>query len=95
MRRWLAWIAGALGLAALIRRLRRRRQAAATADPWSPPAVDPADELRAALTETEGGVPDQPVEDATQPASLEERRRKVHERAQEALDTMRDPPAGA
>ena len=61
-----------------------------------PPAADPAEELRAALDETRAG--DDPTgeeADEGEPASLEERRRKVHERAQEALDAMRDPPSAS
>jgi hypothetical protein len=95
MRRALAWIGGALGLAALARLLRKRRRAAAPAA-VVPPAADPAEELRAALDETRAG--DDPAgeeADEGEPASLEERRRKVHERAQEALDAMRDPPSAS
>jgi DNA-binding transcriptional MerR regulator len=55
-------------------------------------AGDPAQELRAALAETET---DERAETSERPASLEERRQRVHERAQEALDAMKDPPAGA
>ena len=95
MRRGLAWLAGALGIAALIRSRRRRQLDEAWAPapapaPTPPPATDPADDLRAALDETRAEEPP-----AEEPASLEERRRKVHERAQEAIDAMRDtePPA--
>ena len=95
MRRGLAWLAGALGIAALVRSRRKRQLDEA----WAPPAApvpapplptDPADDLRAALDETRADEPP-----AEEPASLEERRRKVHERAQEAIDAMRDtdPPA--
>jgi hypothetical protein len=89
VRRRLAWIGGALGLAAILRALRRRQQEA-VAPPAS--ASDPAQALREALADTKT---DDPGESADRPASLEERRRQVHERAQEALDSMKDPPAGA
>jgi hypothetical protein len=88
MRRALAWIGGALGLAALAQAWRKRRRAAA-----EPPAADPAEELRAALDEMRVGeaTAGEPADEG-EPASLDERRRQVHERAQEALDAMREPP---
>jgi hypothetical protein len=95
MRRALTWIGGALGLAALARALRKRRRKPAP-PAVAQPAADPAEELRAALDETRAG--DEPAgdqADAGEPASLEERRRRVHERAQEALDAMRDPPSAS
>ena len=87
MRRGFAWLAGALGIAALLRALRRRRDEPVDVSP----APDPAEELRAAIAETRT---EEPAEEAA-PASLEERRRAVHERAQEAIDAMREPPPGA
>jgi hypothetical protein len=74
-----------------VRGLRRRRREALA--PPAPASDDPAQELRAALAETKADP--EPGEAAERPASLEERRRQVHERAQEALDAMKDPPAGA
>jgi hypothetical protein len=95
MGRGLAWIGGALGLAALARALRKRQQQPAQ-PAVEPPAADPAEELRAALDETRA-VDDAAGEQADEgePASLEERRRQVHERAQEALDAMREPPSAS
>lgn len=85
MRKGLAWLAGGLGLAALLRELKGRRQA-----PAAPPAPpDPAAELRAALAESRTEEAPGP---GGEPASLEERRRRVHERAQEAIDSMHEPP---
>lgn len=92
MRRGLAWLAGALGIAALLRALRRRHAEPADASP----APDPADELRAAIAETREDEAAEPAaEETPPPASLEERRRAVHERAQEAIEAMREPPPGA
>ncbi len=84
MRKGLAWLAGGLGLAALLRALTGRRRAPVPA----PAPPDPAAELRAAVAESR---PEEPAPDA-EPTSLEERRRKVHERAQEAIDSMHEPP---
>ena len=80
MRKALVSLAGALGLVALLRALRRRRGGA--------PAADPVDELRATIAETETHEP----EPAEEPPSPDERRRRIHERAQEAIDSMRDVP---
>lgn len=90
MRRGLAWLGGALGLAALLRL--RRRPAPAPAPP------DPAAELRAKLEQARVAGEDrdafdaaegQPVDQADAPSSVEERRRAIHERAQQALGEMR------
>lgn len=91
MRRGLAWLAGALGLAALLRALKHRHDEPADVSP----APDPAEELRAAIAETRDEAEEDPAGEPMAPASLEERRRAVHERAQEAIDAMREPPAGA
>jgi hypothetical protein len=117
MRRRLAWLAGALGLAALWRLLRERRAREAPAAPAADPqgAADPAAELRAKLEQArevaddrdeydaaEGQPVDQvepaaaadaaaTVEPAPAPRSLEERRRAIHEKAQEALGEMQHP----
>jgi len=92
VRRGLTWLAGAVGLAALLRYL-SQRHAYAPAMPAPAPPVDedPADELRRRLadqydSEGAGGEPDSPAE----PADLEERRARVHAQAQEAIDSMRD-----
>ncbi len=91
MRRLLAWLAGGLGAAALLRALRRRERAL-------PPTADPADELRAKLAEARAAGDDRDdfdaaegvaVDAAEEPRSLEERRRAVHDKAQEALGLMR------
>jgi hypothetical protein len=128
MRRGLAWLGGALGLAALWRYLQRESHApppppAAGAEP----APDPAAELRAKLDEARGAGDDrdeydaaegQPVDlveprhpgpepepeselepqpeprpEPVEQRSLEERRRAIHEKAQEALGEMQGRPA--
>ena len=129
MRRLVTWIAGGLGVAALLRQLLRRQP---VPPPAAPPAADPADELRAKLEQARGAADDrdefdaaegtpvdlverppeaQPVDEIEQPVdeieqaetpdatpapddgerqrSLDERRRAVHDKAQQALGDMR------
>ena len=91
MRRGLAWLGGALGLAALLR-LRRR-----SSGTFERRDSDPADELRARL-ELARDTPDdrdeydaaegQPLDEVEAPRSIEERRRAIHEQAQRALGEM-------
>jgi hypothetical protein len=97
VKRGFAWLGGALGLAALVR-LRRRATA-----PFERPQTDPADELRARLEQARHAPDDrdefdaaegQPVDEADRPRSLEERRRAIHDKAQEALGEMRRDDAG-
>jgi hypothetical protein len=94
MKRGLAWLAGALGLAAL---LRQRRRSSGTFERRD---TDPADELRARLEQARDAPDDrdefdasqgQPVDEVGEPRSIEERRRAIHEQAQRALGEMRDP----
>lgn len=94
MRRGLAWAAGAVGLAALWRLLRREPAAPL------PPAPDPAEELRARLEQARQAADDrdefdaaegQPVDEVGAPPTLDERRRAIHERAQQSLEEMKHP----
>ena len=93
MRRAFAWIGGGLGVLALLRRKRRSA-------PPPEPAPDPAAELRAKLDEARTAADDrddfdaaegQPLETAEPPRSIEERRRAIHEKAQQALGEMQRP----
>ncbi|MEJ7568036.1 MAG: hypothetical protein WKF41_07210 [Gaiellaceae bacterium] len=94
MRRALAWFAGGLGIAALLR-FRRRPEI------LEAPAADPAAELRRKLAEARGAGDDRDEFDAAEgtpldeveapPLSLEERRAAIHARAQEALGEMDGP----
>jgi hypothetical protein len=97
MRRVLTWLAGGLGAAAVVRQLLRRHPAPARPSP-GPTTVDPAEELRARLEQARGTADDRdefdaaegtPVDEVERPSSLEERRRRVHDKAQEALGEMR------
>jgi hypothetical protein len=114
MRRLATWVAGGLGVAALLRQLLRRQPLpppapASAPAPAAPPAADPADaadpaeELRAKLEQARDTADDRDEFDAAEgtpvdtvetlpaepPSSLEERRRRVHDKAQEALGQMR------
>lgn len=86
MRRGLTWLGGALGVAAWLR-LRRR-----SSGTFERRDSDPADELRARLdrARTTAAEPDA----LEQPRSIEERRRAIHEKAQEALGEMNRPDSG-
>lgn len=97
MKRGLAWLAGAFGLAA-VWRLKRRATGA-----FERPQSDPADELRARLEQARETPDDrddfdaaegQPVDEVGEPRSIEERRRAIHEKAQRALGEMNRPDAG-
>ena len=77
-------MAGLVGIAALARVLARRRprHGAPSASSEAPaPASDPAEELRRKLSATR----------ATPDETLEERRSRVHAKAQEAIEAMQDP----
>jgi hypothetical protein len=89
VRKLITWLAGLAGIAALLRRRSRARGAASSGTP-SPAAVDtpdPAVELRQKLEETRIVDPARSFGGEV-PVSLEERRARVHERAQEAIDLM-------
>ena len=90
MGRVLAGLGGAFGLAALWRFLRR-------APAPEPTGVDPAEELRVRLEQAREAADDrdefdasegQPVDEVEQPRSIEERRRAIHDKAQQALGEM-------
>jgi hypothetical protein len=92
VKRGLAWLAGALGLAA-VWRLKRRAAGA-----FERPEIDPADELRARLEQARDAPDDrdafdaaegQPVNEVGEGRSLEERRKAIHDKAQQALGEMR------
>lgn len=90
MKKPVAWLAGALGIAGLWRLLRRCRVKAPAAE--VSPADDPAEALRAKLAETRDTEPE--PEATPEPASLEERRRAVHDAGRAAIDEMRSPDGG-
>jgi hypothetical protein len=90
VKRLLAWAAGALGLAALLRSRKRPPAPAPSAD-------DPAAALKAKLAEARAAGDDReqfeagekPVDEVP---DVDTRRRDVHEQARAALDEMRGTP---
>ncbi len=85
-------MAGLVGVAALGRLLSRRCAATGVGEPAS--IADPAEELRQRLAaqRTADTAPPGETEDATR-ETLDERRARVHAKAQQAIDAMREPPA--
>ena len=92
MRRRLTWLLVSAGIAALVRRLRRRtNEPTAPADlPATDATSDPADELRRKLAETRSD--EERADEPLPEASVEDRRAEVHAEGRAALDDMR--PAG-
>jgi hypothetical protein len=100
VRRLYGWTAGLVGIAALARLLAARRpRVGAPALPPPSPAGDPAEELRRKLAESRDAVSpavESPPEPSVPKESLEDRRARVHAKAQEALsamDGLEEPPA--
>jgi hypothetical protein len=89
MRRLLTWGVVSLGVAEILRRLRRRGQP----QEISPGREDdPADELRRKLAESRTEEEAAVAEPPTSPdATVEERRANVHEEGRATLDEMREP----
>lgn len=93
VRRLFGWMAGLVSIAALARVLARRRRREAYGPEPEAAAQDPADELRRKLSETREAPGAAEPADSTEPAeTLEERRSRVHSKAQEAIEAMQDAP---
>jgi flagellar biosynthesis/type III secretory pathway M-ring protein FliF/YscJ len=97
MRRLLTWLVVSLGIAALIRRLRRssrQAESAPAAEEAAAPAAedDPADELRRKLAESR--AEDEPASVASPPVTVEERRAEIHGQGRSALEEMRETDEG-
>jgi hypothetical protein len=92
MRRLLTWALVSLGIAAVARRLRRRKRY----DELAPPGDegDPAVELRQKLAESRAEE-DSAAEPPVSPeASVEDRRASVHEHGRATVDEMRGTDSG-
>ena len=96
MRRLFGWTAGLVGIAALARLL-MRRQAQREATPALRAGPDPAEQLREKLSATRDTATPDDVVQAPQPAepteTIDERRARVHAKAQEAIEAMQEPNA--
>jgi hypothetical protein len=90
MRRLLTWMVVTLGIATLVRRLKRRHKASSPAPSATvtAPTADPADELRQKLAATRSQEPSAPVEDLPD-GTVAERRAEVHDDGRAALEEMR------
>jgi hypothetical protein len=89
MRKLLTWLVVTLGIAAVVRRLRRRQEALPPASVQ--PAEDPAAELRRKLAESRAdAAPAAPAPES----SVSERRAAVHDEGHAALDEMRAQDQG-
>jgi hypothetical protein len=82
VRKLLTWLLVTFGIAALVRRLRRRSRAA---EP-STTGEDPAGDLRRKLAESR--AEEEPEEPPAPEATVEERRAAVHEEARTTLDEI-------
>lgn len=97
VRRLFGWMAGLVGLAALARYLARRERAKPLPAPATPER-DPAAELRRKLSESRPDpvASEQPLPGSGSPPvpqeSLEERRARVHAKAEAAIAEMQDEP---
>jgi hypothetical protein len=83
VRKLVTWAVVTLGVAALVRRLRRR-----STPEVEEAGADPADELRRKLDEARAVEPE-PAPPAAD--TVETRRADVHEQGRAALDEMREP----
>jgi hypothetical protein len=94
VRRLIGWTAGVVGIAALARALARRQVRRGRAPVAAPPVDDHAEALRRKLDETRAAevasTADEPQPELPQ-ESLDERRARVHAKAQEAIDAMKEP----
>lgn len=94
MRRLLTWLLVTLGIAALMRKLKRRKatELARVSPPEPRPGDDPADALRQKLAESRA---DEPGPSSSAPeTSVDERRADVHAEGRAALDEMRSSSDG-
>jgi hypothetical protein len=92
MRRLLTWALVSLGIAAVGRRLRRRKRH----DELAPPAddADPAAELRQKLADSRADEATAAEPPLSSEATVEDRRASVHEQGRATVDEMRGADGG-
>jgi hypothetical protein len=99
MRKLLAWLVVTVGIAALVRKLRRRHELEPAAETPAPEADtgapasepvedDPAEELRRKLASTREALGVGEARAGEPEESVEERRAGVHEQGRAAIDEM-------
>jgi hypothetical protein len=98
VRRLFGWVAGLVGIAAAARYLARRSRAETPPPAPATTQADPADALRRKLDEarTEPSVlapPDSAAAEEAPRETLDERRARVHAKAEAAIAEMKEPPA--
>jgi len=93
MRSRLTWVAGAIGVAGVAAYRRLRRQPAAVgADPRAEELRERLAESRAVVEEREEfEAAETPVDEAEPATEVDERRRRVHDKARATTDRMRRP----
>lgn len=100
VRRLFGWMAGLAGIAALARLLSARQTRRELPSPVAAPP-DPADALRQKLSASRAEPSAAPAEAAVPPVeaspaeTLDERRARIHAKAQETIESMQglEPPA--
>ena len=97
VRKLFGWIAGLVGIAALARWLSIRSARSRPPPPTLAPEGDPAESLRQKLSESRAEPaaappPEPPPAEPTE--TLDERRARIHVKAQEAIDAMQEEPRG-
>jgi hypothetical protein len=90
VRRLFRWIVGLASALAIWRLWSRRHRAQPIA---VEPAPDPAEELRRKLAESRDETATAPADAPVAAETLEERRARVHAKAQEAIDAMHEDGA--
>ena len=98
MRRLFGWVAGLVGIAATARYLARRSRAATPSPTPSLTKADPAEALRRKLDEARTAPsapapPDPATAEEAPRETLDERRARVHAKAEAAIVEMQEPPA--
>lgn len=91
VRKLLAWIVVTLGIAALVRKLKRGGGPAEVEGAADAADQDPADELRRKLADSRGDAAPaaaEPGADETAEPTVEERRHEVHDQGRAALEEM-------